>query len=362
MSSLKNVSAASLSKIIDERKKSGPFESLGDFCKRIDSSWINKKILESLIKSGSFDDFGERGGLLDSVERILIQINSLTKLRNSNQSTMFDLFGDEVETPVNVIEIAETATQDNEKMHWEQEVMGISFTENPNHKKMLRIKEINEEIIVSLQQIDFIDINKPQTLIAEVKSYEKRVSRKGAEFMIVKLELTDGPIDLMVWQNKISEVDIWLHSPIAKIKGKINNRNGENSIWYDSGEIFSFEDQSNINNNLTNKTPIITKEEYKPNMKNEKTPIEEITDENINAVKEVIITVDSEKHSSNKHIMDDLTRILLDNEGNIPVSIIVKSSSEKVKLNLPFANVNTSKSLEEKLDTIIGLQNVFYKQ
>ena len=125
----------SLSKIIEEREKSGPFESLGDFCKRIDSSWINKKILESLIKSGSFDEFGDRGGLLDSVERILIQINSLTRLRNSNQSTMFDLFGEEVETPVNVIEVAETATQDNEKMHWEQEVMGISFTENPNHKK-----------------------------------------------------------------------------------------------------------------------------------------------------------------------------------------------------------------------------------
>ena len=31
----------------------------------------------------------------------------------------------------------------------------------------------------------------------------------------------------MVWQNKLSEVDIWVHSPIAKIKGKINNRNGE---------------------------------------------------------------------------------------------------------------------------------------
>ena len=41
----------------------------------MDSSWINKKILESLIKSGSFDEFGDRGSLFDSVERILIKIN-----------------------------------------------------------------------------------------------------------------------------------------------------------------------------------------------------------------------------------------------------------------------------------------------
>ena len=362
LSSLKNVGALSLSKIIEERVNNGDYQSLADFCRRVDSSWINKKILEGLIKSGSFDDFGERGGLLDSVERILIQINSLTKLRNSNQTTMFDLFGEEVETPVNVIEIDQTSTEDNQKMHWEQEVMGISFTENPNHKKMLRIKQINQDIIVSLQQIESINISQPHTFIAEIKSYEKRVSRKGAEFMIVKLELIDGSIDLMVWQNKINEVDIWLHSPVAKIKGKINNRNGDNSIWYDHGEIFSFDEQTNLKNSVINQTPIITKEEYKPNMKNEKTPIEEITDEKINQVKEVIITVDSEKHSSNKHLMDDLTRILLDNEGNVPVSIVVKNNTEKVKLNLPFANVNTSRILEEKLDNIIGLQNVFYKQ
>ena len=179
--------------------------------------------------------------------------------------------------------------------------------------------------------------------------------------MIVKLELVDGSIDLMVWQNKLSEVDIWVHSPIAKIKGKINNRNGENSIWYDSAEIFSFEDQSNLQNNLKSQTPIITKEEYKPKMKKENSPIEEITNGNINEIREIIITLDTQKHSSNKHLMDDITRILLDNEGNIPVSIVVKNNSEKIKLNLPFANVNTSKSFEEKLDSIVGLQNVFYK-
>ena len=115
LSSLKNVSETSLSKIILEREKNGDFESLSDFCKRVDSSWINKKILESLVKSGSFDEFGDRGGLLDSIERILIQINSITKLRNSNQSTMFDLFGEEVETPVNFIEIHETSTDNSQK-------------------------------------------------------------------------------------------------------------------------------------------------------------------------------------------------------------------------------------------------------
>ena len=363
LSSLKNVGIASINKIINEREENGTFTSLDDFCKRMDSSWINKKILESLIKSGSFDEFGDRGSLFDSVERILLQINNATKLRNSNQTTMFDLFGDEVETPTTDLELTNIKTEDTQKMHWEKEVLGISFTENPNHKEMLRIKNINEDMIVSMNQIDNVDQKKPQTIIAEVRSYEKRVSRKGSEFMIVKLELIDGVIDLMVWQNKLEDVDKWLHSPIAKISGKINNRNGDASIWYDNGEIFSFDEEiipkKITQENLIKSEPIITIEDKQ---KEEKTIIEEFAKEDINYIKEVIITLDDQKHSQNKHLMDDITRILLDNEGKIPVSIVVKNNNEKVKLSLPFANVDASKSLEEKLDNIIGLENVYYKQ
>ena len=363
LSSLKNVGIASINKIINEREENGTFTSLDDFCKRMDSSWINKKILESLIKSGSFDEFGDRGSLFDSVERILLQINNATKLRNSNQTTMFDLFGDEVETPTTDLELTNIKTEDTQKMHWEKEVLGISFTENPNHKEMLRIKNINEDMIVSMNQIDNLDQKKPQTIIAEVRSYEKRVSRKGSEFMIVKLELIDGVIDLMVWQNKLEDVDKWLHSPIAKISGKINNRNGDASIWYDNGEIFSFDEEiipkKITQENLIKSEPIITIEDKQ---KEEKTIIEEFAKEDINYIKEVIITLDDQKHSQNKHLMDDITRILLDNEGKIPVSIVVKNNNEKVKLSLPFANVDASKSLEEKLDNIIGLENVYYKQ
>ena len=363
LSSLKNVGIASINKIINERDENGIFISLDDFCKRMDSSWINKKILESLIKSGSFDEFGDRGSLFDSVERILLQINNATKLRNSNQTTMFDLFGDEVETPTTDLELTNIKTEDTQKMHWEKEVLGISFTENPNHKEMLRIKEINEDMVVSMNQLDNVDQKKPQTIIAEVRSYEKRVSRKGSEVMIVKLELIDGVIDLMVWQNKLEDVDKWLHSPIAKISGKINNRNGDASIWYDNGEIFSFDEEiipkKTTQENLIKSEPIITIEDKQ---KEEKTIIEEFAKEDLNYIKEVIITLDDQKHSQNKHLMDDITRILLDNEGQIPVSIVVKNNNEKVKLSLPFANVDASKSLEEKLDNIIGLENVYYKQ
>ena len=192
LSSLKNVGINSINKIIDERDKNGSFKSLEDFSKRMDSSWMNKKILESLVKSGSMDDFGDRGSLFDSIERILLQINNITKLRNSNQTTMFDLFGEEVETPTTEIEISDSKTEDIQKMHWEKEILGVAFTENPNHKEMIKIKTIDPSLIVSLEQLNSLDQNKSHTFIAEVRSYEKRTSRKGSDFMIVKLELIES--------------------------------------------------------------------------------------------------------------------------------------------------------------------------
>ena len=172
----------------------------------------------------------------------------------------------------------------------------------------MTIKNIDPNIIVSLEQINSLDQNKPHTFIVEVRSYEKRTSRKGSEFMIVKLELIDGVIDLMIWQNKIDGVDKWLHSNMAKIKGKINSRNGDPSIWYDDGEVFSLDQEilpnENIVRNLNKPSPIMNIEEYTEGIKKEKTIIEEIGNENMDEIKEVIITVDDDQHSNNKHLMD----------------------------------------------------------
>ena len=117
---MKNIGENSINKIVKERINNGSFESIENFCERMDSSWINKRILESLIKSGSFDEFVDRGSLLDSMEKILLQITNHTNLRNSNQSTMFDLFGDEVSTPTTEFFLSEEKTEDKEKILWEK--------------------------------------------------------------------------------------------------------------------------------------------------------------------------------------------------------------------------------------------------
>ena len=71
LSAVKNVGEGAVESILKERQKGGPYKSLPDFLKRVDLHHINKRALESLIKAGAFDAFGERGAMLDAVESLL---------------------------------------------------------------------------------------------------------------------------------------------------------------------------------------------------------------------------------------------------------------------------------------------------
>jgi len=68
---IKNVGQNVVQSIVAERIKNGEFKSISDFIERVESKDLNKKSLESLIKCGALDDFGERNQLLGALEQIL---------------------------------------------------------------------------------------------------------------------------------------------------------------------------------------------------------------------------------------------------------------------------------------------------
>ena len=98
--SIKNVGIAAINSIVEERNKNGEFENFASFCERIKDKGVNKKCIESLIKAGSFDDFGKtRATLLASFEGIIDVINNADRKVMENQVSMFDLM-EENEEPI----------------------------------------------------------------------------------------------------------------------------------------------------------------------------------------------------------------------------------------------------------------------
>ncbi|MGY8881757.1 MAG: DNA polymerase III subunit alpha, partial [Dehalococcoidia bacterium] len=146
MAAVKNVGAAAVDLMVEVREAAGTFKDIEDICRRVDSKSLNRRTLESLIRVGAFDEFGGRGNLLESVERIIAAIQRQTKLRESGQTSMFDMLGESVPAPMVEIEISGSDdTTDQERVIWERDLLGVELTQSPFTREM---RQQPENIIV----------------------------------------------------------------------------------------------------------------------------------------------------------------------------------------------------------------------
>jgi DNA polymerase III subunit alpha len=130
LGAIKNVGQKVADTIVEERKANGKFESLTDFVERIQSKDLNKKSLESLIKSGALEELGERNQLLENTESILGYSKNFQKEKNSNQISLFGGSGIEIKMPDISLVPAEPATK-MQRLNWEKELLGLYVSDHP---------------------------------------------------------------------------------------------------------------------------------------------------------------------------------------------------------------------------------------
>ena len=92
LAAIKNIGSGSMEKIVEERKTRGDFVSLEDFLKRVESQYLNKRLVENLIKSGAFDCFKvSRAQMVSVFEPLMEMVYADKKKKESGQFSMFDL-------------------------------------------------------------------------------------------------------------------------------------------------------------------------------------------------------------------------------------------------------------------------------
>ncbi|MDD5489864.1 MAG: DNA polymerase III subunit alpha, partial [Candidatus Moranbacteria bacterium] len=119
LGAIKNVGKNVANEIVEERKRNGKYKSLTDFIERIRIKDLNKKSLESLIRCGAMEEFGERNRLLANVENILNYSRDFQRQANSSQASLFGAGGVGIKMP----EISLAAAEPAEKMQrltWEK--------------------------------------------------------------------------------------------------------------------------------------------------------------------------------------------------------------------------------------------------
>ncbi len=237
MASVKNVGGAALEPVIAARKKEGPFESIEQMCRVSDFSGVNRKALESLIRAGALDAFGERNGLLSVIDRIISLAQSESRLRNSNQSSMFDMFGESVPAPLFDLQVPVEATSEAEKWRWEKELLGVGVSNTSLLSSLAGGGD--PSVYVLMSQLTDAPKNSTVRVRGQVASVDHRSTRENKPFAIASLALMDGPVEVFVWEEALRDTrGLWQEGNLVTVTGTVRVRDDEISLSCRAAEEF----------------------------------------------------------------------------------------------------------------------------
>lgn len=229
LSAIKNVGEAAVAPLVEGRKKAGRFETIEDMCQSAELSGVGKKALESLIRAGALDDFGDRGGMMSVVDRIAALAQSESDLRNSRQSTMFGMMSGGEDDALVKIDIPNTTTSDAEKRQWEQELLGVS-TSNSVLLDLLAQRGGGGEIL-ALKDLDADMAGKRVVVTGIVSDVSMRYTRDQKRFAIVSLVLMDGAIEVFIWDDKMQQTErLWEDGKLVSVTANVRVRDDEVSL------------------------------------------------------------------------------------------------------------------------------------
>jgi DNA polymerase-3 subunit alpha len=236
LAAVKNVGSATVEQIVNNRNQDGPFLSLDSFCRSIGYQGLNRRTLESLIKVGALDNFGDRGAILANLDRMLSLAQQEAHLQNVGQSTMFDLFGETVATPLSSIVLGEDHAMPREKLSWEKELLGVYFSENPLSGF---VAPGNSGVIVTKEQINESLEGKTINLVGQISSTRQLMTKQQRQFIVVNVELMDGSIEVLVWPEALERTrGVWSEGIFVQIAGKVRKRDDRLSVYCDQAHEF----------------------------------------------------------------------------------------------------------------------------
>ena len=238
MGAVKNVGSAAVNAVLESREDTGPFENIEQMCRDSDLGGLNRKTLECLVKVGALDEFGDRAALLESVDRILTLAQSEASLRNSNQSSMFDLFGESVPTPPR----EDRPARFSGNIQGERRVGARAYGCFPvQYGRAGKSDSLSRLGACRVQERDRSRAGRKQNLARRPdRDRHTEVHPQERPFIIANLALMDGQIEVFVWEDQLQRTgDLWVEGRMVTVAGTVRVREDHVSISCTAAEEFA---------------------------------------------------------------------------------------------------------------------------
>lgn len=220
LDAIKNVGHGAVEEILRAREElGGKFDSLEDFCQNVSTGAVNRKSLESLVKSGALDKYGDRSQLIHNIDNILALANRLQKDTAAGQVGLFGEDSSSGMAPSLNLETAVVHFSSAEQLQWERELLGIYLTRHPLEDFEAILADQTTKLVELKPGMDgaIVSVGGSVTQLREI------TTKNGSKMAFVKIADQSGEIELLVFP-KIYKSGELTRDSVVVVRGRVNSR------------------------------------------------------------------------------------------------------------------------------------------
>jgi len=362
MNAIKNVGGGAVEEILRAREEDGRFESIEDFVTKVNTRIVNRKAMESLVKAGAFDNFGDRSALLHNLDTIVAFGQRLAKERASGQTDLFgNVIDDPAARPTLKLELPPAKINPRELLAWERELLGLYLSQQP----------LEAFSVLFAEQTTPLKTIKPEhdgkgVIIGGVVTDAREITTKtGKKMAFVKLEDETAETELILFPSTYQQTTgLWERDRVLIIRGRVNAKDRDGNM---SDEVKIMVDDARE----------VTHEQAAAYQSTGRKPreLKAVKPRKGNALKAAVAAVRAEKveaapaltqpsrvyirlEKSDDHAMLAQLKSTIDGQqGEAEVVLVLGPDSAKQAVKLP-TRMNAEPASVERLQSLVGASNV----
>jgi len=199
LAAVKNVGENAITSIVASREELGKFTSIFQFCEKVDLRLLNRRVLESLIKSGAMDELGRRAQLIAVLDKAIEQAQKAARDREAGQHGLFGIFDDQPQSHEQPLPDSPD-WDEHVRLQNEKEVLGFFVSGHPLEKYREKVEDLRALSVEDLNKFKKSSGKGEEVPTAGILGGIKVMkSRKGDLYANLSLEDMTGRIEAIAF-------------------------------------------------------------------------------------------------------------------------------------------------------------------
>src|SRR3954447_8280516 len=233
LTAIRNVRENVVASIIATRRSKGAYADFADFLKKVEPVACNKKVIESLIKAGAFDDLGHtRRGLVAVHEMAVDAVVSDKRQEAIGQDSLFGGLDEGGPTLSVVPPVPEGEWDKKTLLASEREMLGLYVSDHPLFGVEHILSRAADTPIASLTADDGRPDGATVTIAGLISSLQRKMTKNGNPWAIATVEDLDGAIEVLFFPQTYQTVShVLAEDLVVVVRGRVNRRDDVPTIY-----------------------------------------------------------------------------------------------------------------------------------